>query len=198
MRIYETTFIVNPQTDDATIDNRVAAISGIITRNGGKIVCEDHMGTRRLAYPIKGLTQGYYGSFIFEAPSDVLPLIDLHFRQDESYVRFLTVEFEGNVADLMERTSASAAISQSAEKPAEVPEPVRPVAQRRPETPPEAPRVKRAEEEPKEEAPAEIQGVDDGATLEPVTSEGPVDEEDEKTIPGAPASDAVSEEDDEL
>ena len=109
MRIYETNFIINPQTDDATIDNRVAAVSGIITQNGGKIICDDHMGTRRLAYPIKGLTQGYYGAFIFEAPVVVLPLLDRHYKQDESYIRFLTVEFEGNLAELIERSSPPAA-----------------------------------------------------------------------------------------
>lgn len=205
MRIYETNFIINPQTDDATIDNRVAAVSDIITQNGGKIVCEDHMGTRRLAYPIKGLTQGYYGSFIFEAPSDVLPLLDRHYKLDESYIRFLTVEFEGDLAELIEGSSGSTVGGQGAEQAA-APEPPRPVAQRRPETPEKAapevkPEDKSAEEpaeEPAEEAPAEIQGVNAGVPAEPASSESPVDKETEKTSPGVPESESVSEEDEEL
>ena len=80
MRVYETTFIVNPQTDDATIDQQVVAISDLIARYGGKVLREDRMGTRRLAYPINKLTQGYYHSFIFEAPQEVLPELERYFR----------------------------------------------------------------------------------------------------------------------
>ncbi|MFH1299837.1 MAG: 30S ribosomal protein S6, partial [Planctomycetota bacterium] len=60
MNLYETTFIVNPQSDDASLDRQVKSITDLITANGGKILKEDRMGTRRLAYEIQGLTQGYY------------------------------------------------------------------------------------------------------------------------------------------
>jgi small subunit ribosomal protein S6 len=100
MRVYETTFIVNPQTDDATIDQHVAAVSDLITGHGGKMLHEDRMGTRRLAYPIKKLTQGYYHSFIYEASNDVLPVLERHFRLNDQYLRFLTVMFEGDLTKL--------------------------------------------------------------------------------------------------
>ncbi|HKK21226.1 MAG TPA: 30S ribosomal protein S6 [candidate division Zixibacteria bacterium] len=106
MRFYETTFIVNPQTDDATIDNHVKDVASVITDNSGKIVHEDHMGTRRLAYPINGLTQGYYASFIFEAPTSVLPLLDRHFMLNEQYIRNLTVRFDGDPQKYLEELSA--------------------------------------------------------------------------------------------
>lgn len=108
MRIYETTFIINPQTDDATIGGHVQNVSNLITENGGKIVFEDHLGTRRMAYPIKKLTQGYYGSFIFESPPELLIKLERHFKQDEAYIRFLTVLFEGNLQYLAERKAAEA------------------------------------------------------------------------------------------
>lgn len=110
MRIYETTFIINPQTDDATIGGHVQNISNLITENGGKIVLEDHLGTRRMAYPIKKLTQGYYGSFIFESPPELLVKLERHYKQDESYIRFLTVLFEGNLQYLAERKAAAEAV----------------------------------------------------------------------------------------
>ncbi len=100
MRVYETTFIVNPQTDDATIDQHVAAVSDLITGQGGKMLHEDRMGTRRLAYPINKLTQGYYHSFIYEASNDVLPVLERHFRLNDQYLRFLTVMFEGDLTKL--------------------------------------------------------------------------------------------------
>lgn len=100
MRVYETTFIVNPQTDDASIDQHVASVSTLITEHGGKLLHEDRMGTRRLAYPIKKLTQGYYHSFVYEAPSTVLPDLDRFFRLNEQYLRNLTVVFEGSLEKL--------------------------------------------------------------------------------------------------
>lgn len=100
MRTYETTFIVNPQTDDATIDNQVGAISKLITDNGGKILHENRMGTRRLAYPIQKLTQGYYTTFVYEGTAKILPILDRHFNLGESYLRHMTILFEGNLERL--------------------------------------------------------------------------------------------------
>ncbi len=97
MNRYETTFILNSQADDATIDRQVKAVSDIITTNGGAILHEDRMGTRRLAYEIAGLTQGYYMSFIFEAPAGVLPLLERHYKLEEPYVRHLTVIFDADL-----------------------------------------------------------------------------------------------------
>ena len=97
MRTYETTFIVNPQTDDANIDNQVGAISKLISDNGGKILHENRMGTRRLAYPIQKLTQGYYTTFVYEGVPKILPVLDRHFNLGESYLRHMTVIFEGDL-----------------------------------------------------------------------------------------------------
>jgi small subunit ribosomal protein S6 len=91
MRIYETTFVVNPQTDDASIDREVQSVSDLITSNGGRILVDDRIGTRRLAYELRGLTQGFYTTFIYEAPKQVLPRLDRHFKLGEAYLRNLTV-----------------------------------------------------------------------------------------------------------
>ena len=99
MRLYETTFIINPQTDDATIDAQVKAVTDIITSSGGKIVYDNLMGTRRMAYPIKKLTQGYYANFIFEAPKTVVAGIDRHMQLNEAYLRHLTIVYEGQIPD---------------------------------------------------------------------------------------------------
>lgn len=96
MHIYETTFIVNPHSDDASIERQVAAVTDIIKAAGGKIIRENLMGTRRLAYPINNLTQGYYANFIFEAPASVLPQMERHFKLEDPYVRYLLIRFDGD------------------------------------------------------------------------------------------------------
>lgn len=96
MILYETTFIVNPQSDDAVIEEKVKAVSELISSNGGKIVHEDRLGTRRLAYPINKLHQGYYATFLHESDKSVLPILDRHMKLGEEYMRHLTIRFEAD------------------------------------------------------------------------------------------------------
>lgn len=109
MRYYETTFIVNPQADDATIDRQVQAVSDLIVSNGGKIIFDDRIGTRRLAYPVAGLTQGYFASLIFESTGAIVPILDRYYRIEEPYLRYLTILFEGDPAAVRERQKEFAA-----------------------------------------------------------------------------------------
>lgn len=97
MRIYETTFILSPQADDATFDRQIKSVSELITRYEGKIIHEDRWGIRRLAYPIRKFTQGYYTRMIFEGSNNLLAELDRFFRIEESYIRYLTVQFEGSL-----------------------------------------------------------------------------------------------------
>ncbi|MEK7775517.1 MAG: 30S ribosomal protein S6 [Candidatus Zixiibacteriota bacterium] len=97
IRIYETTFIVNPQAEEAVVDRQVKDIADVITNSGGKILQEDRIGTRRLAYEIKGLSHGHYAGFIFEGNNELLTGLDRFYRLNEQYVRFLTVIFDGDV-----------------------------------------------------------------------------------------------------
>lgn len=96
MNIYETTFIVNPHSDDASIERQVTAVTDIIKQAGGEIIRENLMGTRRLAYPIENLTQGYFANFIFKGPSSVLPVMERHFKLEDPYVRYLLIRFDGD------------------------------------------------------------------------------------------------------
>jgi small subunit ribosomal protein S6 len=99
LRRYETTFIVNPQADDATIDRQVTAIVDIIKADGGEIHRENRIGTRRLAFPIAGLTQGFYTSIIFDAEVSVLPKLDKYYKLEEPYIRFLTIRYDGPLTE---------------------------------------------------------------------------------------------------
>ncbi len=97
MRRYETTFIVNPQADDAAIDRQVGAITELIKNQGGEILYENRIGTRRLAYPIAGLVQGFYANIIFNAETSVLDRLERLYKLEEPYLRHLTIRYEGEV-----------------------------------------------------------------------------------------------------
>ncbi len=96
MRTYETTFILGPQADEATFDRQVKAVSDLISNHRGIIHKEERIGIRRLAYPIKKYTQGYYTRFIYDADNSVLTELERFFKLEEPYIRYLTVVCEGN------------------------------------------------------------------------------------------------------
>lgn len=108
MRLYETAFILNPQTDDATIDRQVKTVATLITDNGGKIINEDRMGTRRMAFPIEGLHNGYYAALLYEAGPEIPARLERLFHLDEAYVRHLTILFDGNPEQVREQQRAMA------------------------------------------------------------------------------------------
>lgn len=97
MRLYETTFILGPQADEATFDRQINAVSDVIKRYNGKVFDEDRIGIRRLAYPIRKYTQGYYARLIFTGDISVLSELDRFYRLEEAYIRYLTVVFEGKL-----------------------------------------------------------------------------------------------------
>jgi len=109
VRNYETTFILNPQADDATLDQQIKNVLELIANSGGNIIREERMGTRRLAYPIAGLTQGHYASIIFKAPATTLPILDRHYRLEEPIIRHLTIVFEGDPVALTESSRSATA-----------------------------------------------------------------------------------------
>jgi small subunit ribosomal protein S6 len=99
MRVYETTFILSPQADDAAFDRQIKAISDLINRYNGKVLEEDRWGVRRLAYAIKKFTQGYYTRIVFEGDNTLLKELDRFYRLEEPYIRNLTVGFEGKLKE---------------------------------------------------------------------------------------------------
>jgi small subunit ribosomal protein S6 len=116
VRTYETTFIINPQSDDAAIDRHVVAVADVIKNNGGNLLRENRLGTRRLAYMINGLAQGYYATLIFEGPIELLPSLERFYKLEDAYVRFLTVCFEGELPPEPEQAAPEAETKEPTEK----------------------------------------------------------------------------------
>jgi small subunit ribosomal protein S6 len=154
MRVYETTFIVNAQTDDATLEREVRAVSEFITQNGGKVLHEDRIGTRRLAYEINHQTHGYYTTVVFEAPTELLPLLDRHFKLGEAYLRHLTVICERDLKELIQPEEETTETTEEQEKTTEpAAEPAEAAAT---DETPEPAATETEEEAPSEDKPAAV------------------------------------------
>jgi len=132
MRLYETTFILSPQADDATFDRQIKAVSDVIHRYDGKVFREYRWGIRRLAYPIKRFTQGFYTRVIFDGNTKALAELERFYKIEEPYIRYLTVIYEGNLDNEPEDEIGAghdiAAVPKPLVEPAVAPNPEAPAA----------------------------------------------------------------------
>lgn len=91
MPTYETTLVLSPILPEADWEARVSKYGGIITAAQGEIKKKEIWGIRKLSYPIKGKSQGYYVHFMYEAPGGVPRELERNIHLDEEILRYLTV-----------------------------------------------------------------------------------------------------------
>lgn len=60
MREYELVFIIQPDLEEAEVEEVISRVQGWITDDGGKVGKTDLWGKRKLAYPIRKQTEGNY------------------------------------------------------------------------------------------------------------------------------------------
>jgi small subunit ribosomal protein S6 len=118
MSVYDSTFILNPQIEEGGLDGRVKEATDLINSSGGKVIKENRLGMRRMAYEIQNLTQGYYVSLVFEGNQDTVNALERRLRLDESCLRFLTCHYQ-DFSRKRERKEPVAAEKAETSKPEE-------------------------------------------------------------------------------
>ncbi len=91
---YETAFIVTPVLSEAQMKEAVEKFRLILTGNGAEVVHEEDWGLRKLAYPIKNKSTGFYHLFEFKAPADLISKLEIEYKRDERIIRFLTFRMD--------------------------------------------------------------------------------------------------------
>ena len=87
MRPYEIMVILDPDTDDRTVQPTLEQFLTVITKGGGTVENLDIWGRRRLAYEIQKKAEGIYAVITLQAnPADVKEL-DRQFSINESIMR---------------------------------------------------------------------------------------------------------------
>ncbi len=94
MNQYETVFIVTPVLSDDQVKETVKKFKKILTDGGAKILVEEDWGLRKLAYPIKHKTTGFYNLIEFDAEGALIEKLETEFRRDEKIIRFLTFKMD--------------------------------------------------------------------------------------------------------
>lgn len=94
MRTYQTIVVIDSLLKKEEIDSVIEKIIRIINNNGGKAVTIDRWEKRRLAYEIKKRQYGYYVEIVFEAPYNLVKILEHDYRLDENILRYLTVQLD--------------------------------------------------------------------------------------------------------
>ncbi len=127
---YEAVYIVDPGLGDEQIGTITAKYRGIVETGGGAIENIDVWERRRLAYEIKGRTEGIYVVMQFQAKPDVEAELRRIFQISEDQIRFLIVrrDEDDTAAPVMNgmpvRADARPAQAAPAAQPAAAPAPV--------------------------------------------------------------------------
>ncbi|MCB0216078.1 MAG: 30S ribosomal protein S6 [Caldilineae bacterium] len=105
MREYEAMFILQPGLDDDGVNAFVEKVSAVVTEKAGEVstsgqladkrgnvsVVTEGWKKRRLAYPIKGVREGYYVVLGFKGSSETLDALDYSVRYNEDVIRHLVL-----------------------------------------------------------------------------------------------------------
>ncbi len=94
MNKYEIMFIVKPDMEEAGIKKIADDMKKVLTDKGAKILEEQPMGQKELAYEIKKFKTGYYFLFNIEAPKEAIDEFNRVSRINENLLRHLVVKVE--------------------------------------------------------------------------------------------------------
>jgi len=94
MRTYELAIVADPRLTDEEFVELVDDTKQLIASRGGELVREESWGRRKLAYPIRKLSEGRYTFLYLQMDAKSASLfseVELRLRQNDKVLRFLTV-----------------------------------------------------------------------------------------------------------
>ncbi|SRR5690625_62108 len=89
---YDLNVILDPHLNEQQVQVEKDAINTQIERAEGEVVALDEWGTRRLAYPIRKLNEGYYLVYRLNIAGDKPKAIETALRQRDNVMRVLVVK----------------------------------------------------------------------------------------------------------
>jgi small subunit ribosomal protein S6 len=93
-RTYEIMYIATPETADDDVAKLNEAIAAVVVKEGGTVVRMDDIGRKRLAYPIRKKTEGYYTLFEIEGSGSEIAELERRMRVNDAVLRFITVRVD--------------------------------------------------------------------------------------------------------
>ncbi len=94
MNNYETVFILNPVLSEVQVKEAVTKYEEFLVSKGAKFVAKENWGLKKLAYPIQNKKSGFYHLFEYIVDGEHINPLEVEFRRDERFMRYLTVALD--------------------------------------------------------------------------------------------------------
>ena len=100
---YETVFILNPVLSEDQVKETVKKYEKFLTSKGAKFVSKEDWGLKKLAYPIQNKKSGFYHLFQYSVEPNAISELEVEFRRDERFMRYLTVRLDKHAIEWAEK-----------------------------------------------------------------------------------------------
>ena len=104
--------IITPDHEENQADALIENVKGII-ESSANLVHIDNWGKRRLSYPIRKRSEGYYVVYVFECEPSFVAQLNQALRVNEAILRHMIVLYEDDLEEL--KTAQDEAIDENAE-----------------------------------------------------------------------------------
>lgn len=91
VRPYEIMLVLQPDLEEEATDALLERLTGVVTSEGGSIENLDRWGKRRLAYEIKGFTEGFYVVMDFQAEPATASELERIVKLTDGVIRHLLI-----------------------------------------------------------------------------------------------------------
>ena len=106
---YELLLIITPDHDENEAEALTNQIKGII-EGGGTLLKIDPWGKKRLAYPIRKRSEGYYVLYIFECAPSFVAELNQSLHVIEAILRYMVVQYEDDIDKLKAELTTEATV----------------------------------------------------------------------------------------
>ena len=94
MPFYEHVFIARQDISSTQVDGLIETFTGLIEKDGGKVVNFEYWGLKNLVYRIKKNRKGHYVMLNIESPSAAINELERNERLHEDVLRYLTLRVD--------------------------------------------------------------------------------------------------------
>lgn len=97
-RLYDLIFICRPDTPETEIDKLIATLEHAIQEKQAKLEKVEKWGTRRLAYRVRKLREGFFVYMVLRSShGELLKELERRLRVSDAVVKYLTVRLDEEI-----------------------------------------------------------------------------------------------------
>jgi small subunit ribosomal protein S6 len=94
MALYEHIFLARQDVSPTQVEEMTAALTGVITENGGKVTKNEYWGLKSLSYRIKKNRKAHYTLLNIDAPHQAVAEMERQMGINEDILRFMTIRVD--------------------------------------------------------------------------------------------------------